>query len=362
MIKRRKNRFRARRSLGSVILTTATFLAFLGIVWQAYQSSVDDRSQKDVLPIIQAQTTPEKMRPADEGGMRFANQNVSIFEQIEEPFAGDRRRIERLSFFKETQEGEQPPKMAEMSEVSENFRVIPFARDTEEAGAEDTTPLPVIAVPSKTDKDVALIETASGDEELEEATAQSVTVQATASTGSTTTTKSDVTVKEQQKENLATTLQEIVNGQVEKAKKEGTQDISPETTEQVAMAQPVAKEVKKQGTQETPQAVQTIYLSNSARQVEETTKDAETAYATGDYTIQLGSVRSREGAQQEWKKIQSKLPALLTNLSLHVEEADLGDRGMFYRIQVGQLIKADADRICGEIKASKAADCLVRKR
>lgn len=346
MIKRRKRRFGARRSLGSVVLTTATFLAFLGIVWQAYQSSVDDGNQKGSLPIIQAQSTPEKMRPVEEGGMRFANQNVSIFEQIEEPFAGDKRRVERLDFFKEIDEKNTPPQMAEMNDVSENFRVIPFARDVD--APDDSAPLPVIALPSDEDKtgtEVAQIETASGEEEL-------VKSQGAATTASATTA---VSVKEQQKENLATTLQNIVNSQV------GEKETLNEDAEQVAMAKTVATDVQKRAVKKTPEAVQTIYLNNSASTIKETTEQAK-KMMTGGYTIQLGSVRSEEGASQEWKKMQAKLPAVLSDLSMHVEKADLGARGVFYRIQAGQLVKEDADRICDEIKLSKVADCLVRKR
>ncbi len=355
MIKRKKSGFRARRSLGSVVLTTATFLAFLGIVWQAYQASVDDRSTQKTLPVVTAQSSPEKMRPLSEGGMVFPNQNVSIFDQIEEPFAGDPRRVERLSFFKENIEKDTPPEMAEMSDVSKGFRVIPFSRDVEQ---ENSQALPEIG-DANSDETVSLIETvANASEKIEEIVDTNV-----------------VTIKDQQKEKIAKTLQDIVNSTVaeesvaEIETASGDEDhtaIESEAkepvSEKVAMVVPTpTREVKKSLEKKTPEAVQTIYLGGADKQVTQTKKQDE-KFKAGDYTIQLGSVRSHAGAESEWKKIQAKIPSLLSTLPLHVETADLGARGVFYRIQAGMLSKDDADHICSEIKSRGVADCLVRRK
>jgi len=69
---------------------------------------------------------------------------------------------------------------------------------------------------------------------------------------------------------------------------------------------------------------------------------------TGGTRIQLGSVRSEDVARQEWDRIKRTNADLLGGLSAIPIRADLGDKGVFYRIQTAPI--ADADRICGELK------------
>ncbi len=70
--------------------------------------------------------------------------------------------------------------------------------------------------------------------------------------------------------------------------------------------------------------------------------------AAGGVRIQLASLRSEEAARQEWDRIRRANPDLLGSISATTTRADLGDRGIFYRLQTAPM--ADADRICGELK------------
>jgi hypothetical protein len=69
---------------------------------------------------------------------------------------------------------------------------------------------------------------------------------------------------------------------------------------------------------------------------------------TGGARIQLGSVRSEDVARQEWDRIKRTNADLLASVSATPIRADLGDKGVFYRIQTAPI--ADADRVCGELK------------
>jgi SPOR domain len=64
--------------------------------------------------------------------------------------------------------------------------------------------------------------------------------------------------------------------------------------------------------------------------------------------IQLGSVRSEDVARQEWDRIKRTNADLLASISATPIRADLGEKGVFYRIQTGPV--ADAERICSELK------------
>lgn len=83
--------------------------------------------------------------------------------------------------------------------------------------------------------------------------------------------------------------------------------------------------------------------------------------SAGGYYVQLGSVRAREGAAGEWSKLQKSFAALAP-LNLRVQEANLGDKGLFYRIQGGPVTEAEAKAICQSVIAQKPGGCLVVRK
>ncbi len=87
------------------------------------------------------------------------------------------------------------------------------------------------------------------------------------------------------------------------------------------------------------------------------------ALAAGNYVVQLASVRSDESARQEWTRLQKVHPALLGDLALEVQRADLGDRGIFYRIRTGPFPNlATAQDMCAQIEAAELACLVVRDK
>lgn len=82
----------------------------------------------------------------------------------------------------------------------------------------------------------------------------------------------------------------------------------------------------------------------------------------GDYYIQVGSVRSADGAEGEWKKIQQKYRSALNGYSHRVERADLGAKGVFYRIQAGPVSRDAANTACNNIKQKTPGGCWIVKK
>lgn len=74
--------------------------------------------------------------------------------------------------------------------------------------------------------------------------------------------------------------------------------------------------------------------------------------------IQLGSVRSEQAAQHEWDRIRRANLDLLGSLSATPVRADLGEKGMLYRIQTGPI--PDAERVCGELKRRNVG-CIIAR-
>jgi cell division septation protein DedD len=83
--------------------------------------------------------------------------------------------------------------------------------------------------------------------------------------------------------------------------------------------------------------------------------------AGGDYAIQLVAVRSKDRAEQEWQRLTNKHPDLLLALNSQVTQADLGDKGTFYRLRAGPLTKDRASAICSSL-ADAHENCLVVKQ
>lgn len=83
---------------------------------------------------------------------------------------------------------------------------------------------------------------------------------------------------------------------------------------------------------------------------------AETSAHLTHY-VQLSSIREAERAEKEWAALQSKYGAQLSGAGHRVERKDLGDKGIYYRIQAGPFTKADATAKCDAIKAVTPSGC-----
>lgn len=78
----------------------------------------------------------------------------------------------------------------------------------------------------------------------------------------------------------------------------------------------------------------------------------------GGFYVQLASVKSLSGAPSEYKKLQAKYSGL-ANMDYRTQEANLGAKGVFHRIQAGPMSKDSATSICNEIKKATPGGCLV---
>ncbi|TAK98789.1 MAG: SPOR domain-containing protein [Rhodospirillaceae bacterium] len=81
--------------------------------------------------------------------------------------------------------------------------------------------------------------------------------------------------------------------------------------------------------------------------------------ATGGVSIQLASARSADAAMGEWKRINGKNSDLLTGLTPSVVQAEVPDKGTYFRLRAGPLAdKPAAESLCGAL-AARNISCLV---
>jgi cell division septation protein DedD len=79
------------------------------------------------------------------------------------------------------------------------------------------------------------------------------------------------------------------------------------------------------------------------------------------YRLQLGAVKTPEMAKSEWARIKREYGDLVGSLTVSTERADLGDRGVYYRIQVGPVADAaQAERVCAQLR-QRGQGCILAK-
>jgi len=84
--------------------------------------------------------------------------------------------------------------------------------------------------------------------------------------------------------------------------------------------------------------------------------------ATGKYVIQIAAFREQTQATKQFGVLQKKYADLLGALAPDVQRADLGDKGVYYRLRLGPFAdKASAGDVCQQLKA-RGQDCLVKVR
>jgi len=124
--------------------------------------------------------------------------------------------------------------------------------------------------------------------------------------------------------------------------------VPPQVAAQPAAPEPAAPEPA--ATAEPASPVQTAAVQTAART------------PSGAYVVQLAALRARDGTRPAWARLQRAHPMLLGDRELTVQEVDLGEHGIFYRVQAGFFPeRAGASALCRALKA-RQQDCLVVKR
>ncbi len=78
--------------------------------------------------------------------------------------------------------------------------------------------------------------------------------------------------------------------------------------------------------------------------------------------VQVASMRSEERARREWQRLQERFPGTLGSRTLRLENVDLGNRGVFYRVRFGTFAAyGEAAQICADLIGA-GQECLVVQR
>ncbi len=138
-----------------------------------------------------------------------------------------------------------------------------------------------------------------------------------------------------------------------------TTDETPAPQDEVSEAAPSeAAQTPAPAAEAAPEAVAPVEAAKPATLA----KAAVVPQAGGAYVVQLLALRDDASAKAAWKKISAKHHSILEAHALDIEKADLGSKGVWYRVRAaGFASKAVANRACASLKAA-GQDCLVKKR
>lgn len=79
--------------------------------------------------------------------------------------------------------------------------------------------------------------------------------------------------------------------------------------------------------------------------------------------VQIAAMSSKENAKQTLERLEDTYPALFKNVEFYVEKVDLGKRGIFYRLQLGNFFnQIEAENFCSRYVASTkkaSSDCII---
>lgn len=89
---------------------------------------------------------------------------------------------------------------------------------------------------------------------------------------------------------------------------------------------------------------------------------APTFVSNGPYVAQLAALQSEAAVDQAWRRLSSRAPQLFEPARLDVERADLGPRGVYYRVRAGYFAdRTNASLFCERIR-QMGQDCIVAAR
>jgi len=84
--------------------------------------------------------------------------------------------------------------------------------------------------------------------------------------------------------------------------------------------------------------------------------------SSGRYVAQLAALQSESAVDPAWRRYASRAPELFAQAHLDVERADLGQRGVYFRVRAGYFAdRANAARFCERIR-QMGQDCIVAAR
>lgn len=338
---------------------------FAGIIVASYPSG--ERHQGEI-PIVKADLRPVKIEPEERGGMDIPNSESTILATVgQNPSQEGTEEAENLLASSPPSQDELVTKEKAIEDaMSDSAYVSPSEEDSDEQNlltkiekSETTETSKAIVAGSEEQDKKTLHAAATSPETLDFVRSVMDKKDGASNPGETSSEDATNTLEVSD----APEVKEVVTSAKEKIGNPGLVTAQDET---ISVESEMVSEPKAQETAKNEKPLDTGAIeSKSAKEASSIEPAVGSASGInvkpGGYYVQLASVPSRNGTDGEWKKLSRKFSSELKGLQYRVQEANLGARGTFYRIQAGPMSKSSAQEICQAIKAN-AGGCLVVKK
>lgn len=300
----------------------ALFVLFIGIIWYSYPKN-DTPDNAENVPVIRADARPIKVTPEDPGGMEILYRDSTIFNTLN----NDAEDTENL-----------PPNVENL--FADKADETPLPREELFTATQDSTSSAAKTETNADATDVAPVQKPQAVQQAAKSETPAAQPDTVADTQADTQKNAQPldTAKDTKQDNIADVIAGLQPSQQTKAP---------------AIANAPKPSVKP----DAPARPKTARADKTAERAAQVAPAASDAH----FYVQLGSLSSEQAAQNAWKTFQRQFPAELNTLGLHIEKADLGTRGTYYRVQGGPVTEPQARSICSVISAQRQGGCLVTK-
>ena len=289
----------------SVFIGAVSGVLLAGIVGWFILSPRYAQNENVELPVIRRPQTAVKVQPTEPGGMEILNQDKSVYDILDKT-KNDTKVVENLL---------PPPEQPKLPEIVPSSDIV---ADTAKAGESSSK------VIDQAEKIVA-------------------------------TAKTPAPVKDEISEAQTQNLSQVV-AQVAKAE--------PQVAEPKAEAKTESKVAETQPAQQAPQSVYNAQIKDGkvvSQSNPAPVQNAQNAIPVGTWQVQLISSNNKSSVEKSWSSLSKKYN-VLSNQPYEIETADLGAKGIYYRLKAGAFkTRAEADNLCNDIKAL-GGSCIVKKK
>lgn len=372
---------------------------FFTLSWYAYHAGVESVRDEDLL-VVEADKTPMKEKPADPGGMQFPNQDKTIFDTFsgnkptpqnverilpspEEPMSKDADTSETSTWINNKLTAGKPAaeqvigkkkdtkaeKTSEKSTAPAERQVIPVSapdeddsetfvasRTANKAGqvldnAVKETDKAAIKAAKEADEKVsaARLKAEKDKAEKEKADKEKADKEQAAKEQAA---KEEAAARELKEAKEEAARNEAAKQQLEKTKAAEAKAAAAKATEEKKAedkaAAARAAEEKAQADKEAKE--------KAAKEKAEAKTESKPA-ASGNAAVQLGAYRSEDEASEAWEKMHIKFKEL-SDKQPTIVRADLGEKGIYYRLRITGLDAAGANAMCRALTA-KGQPCIL---
>lgn len=159
------------------------------------------------------------------------------------------------------------------------------------------------------------------------------------------------------------TIAAIAGNQQQGQGQEIVDDAVADRIASLAAAEKIAAQNNTPTQPKTAQNTPTLPLQTPPPPARTPTQSASAGSAlSGSHLVQVGAFKSQVEADGVWTRMQGKLGDYLNGKSRDVEQADLGAKGVFFRLRIGPFSSSDDAKTYCEGLKTRNQDCIVKAK